>query len=201
MSTQLRAASERAKANEKAAGAPASKFAAAIAGARIFHEFTIPRLDIQAVMTLVPYSRGKAIEGAVFEEMRTLKLEPGPSETLYVRERACRTLAESVGELEAGKRKELVPIGTLADWESLDDVILEHCWYVYIDVRAAADPYDFVLPPEEWEAVHLAVKKKQGLLLRYLGIKRLVSYMLSMADQLSTYQPPRSSSGESSPDE
>lgn len=170
-----------------------SRLAQAASGARVLHRFTIPRLGIPAVMTLCPHSRKQQIEGAVYATMAGLKLPlDRVTEWTYEADRASRTLAEVVldpTEVQAGR---FTPIGSLDDWQNLDEQIIEDCWRTYLDVVAANDPVAIELTPDEIQFVDEMISKKNGMGLRYFGTRRLSAYLLATGEPRSTSAIPRS---------
>lgn len=169
-----------------------SKFAAAIAGARPFVPYRIDRLGLDTVITLCPQNRIQEIEGAVHARMRALGLELSRTTELnYESERAVRVLAEIV--LDPVSK---LPIGTSAEWASLDVDTISAAWQAAGDVREQYDPIDTPLTQEEMELITDAVKKNSPALLRLCGVRRLSLYLLTTADQRSSLPPPNSTSGE-----
>lgn len=177
-----------------------SKFARAIAGARVLHPFKIPRLGLDAVMTLVPHNRGQAIDAAVHEEMRRLKLEPSPTtDKNFESEKAVRMIAEAVLDPESVAAGQFAPLGALSDWNDVDDDVIADVWRLYLDLRYAVDPIEEGITREDEEIIFEALKKNSAQLLRFCGVRRLSSFMLSMAPRLLPSVPPTSTPSGSEP--
>ena len=169
--------------------------------ARVLHEFTIPRLNVHAIMTLCPHSRKQQIEADVYSKMSAHKLPyERATESLYEAERATRTLAEVVLDPESVKRGNPQPFGTLEEWDALDEQVIEDCWRVYLDVRAANDPISVPLTREEYEFIELMIQKKNDQGLRYFGARRLSAYLLTMAVQPASSPKPTSTPTDGSSD-
>lgn len=172
-----------------------SKFGKAIAAAQVRHPFTIPRLNLAAEMTLVRHDVRQEIEAAVADRMNELRLEPSTlTEARFEAERATRMMAAVV--LEPGTDK---PIGTLAEWDALDEEVISDCYRLYLDLRVAYDPIEVGLSRDDEELIFAALKKKDPQLLRLCGTRRLSSFLLSTADRLLASAPPTSTPSESSP--
>lgn len=164
-------------------GEPAkvSRLKAAIEASRVWHPFVMPMLGIPAVMTLISTSRYKAIESEVSEEMANLHLELNrTNETTFELERARRTLAEAVREPDpADPTKGAGPLGTLAEWGELPPDVVGDVWRTYLDVRAAHDPVSAPLNDDELATIVDAVKKKDVVLLRFCGVRRLATFLVT----------------------
>ncbi len=89
------------------------------------------------------------------------------------------------------------PFGTLEEWGELDPDVINTCWQTFGDVRERLDPLSASLTDDELVTIELALKKKDGPLLRSFGIGKLSRYMLSMADRPPILQTPSSSDTES----
>lgn len=185
-----------------------SKFMKAAAGARVLEPFTIPGLNLPAVMTLVPHHRELAIEADVIEELeRKLKIPLGTStESDYEAERAARTLTEAVLDPDAVARGDYLPIGELSDWRDLPRDWIGECWRLYLGVKAAYDPVSLPLSKEEIDAIDEVIKKKaedpvrSRQLLHLFGVTRLSSYLLTMDEPRSASPTPTSTDSPSSVD-
>jgi hypothetical protein len=191
----------------QATKAEPSAFIKAAHAARVLEPFTIPRLNLKAVMTLVPHYRANVIESEVIAEMERLKIPNDETHEIqeWEAERAARYLAEAALDPDLVAKQEYVPVGELADWRALDRDVLGECWRIYCDVRAAYDPISQELTAEEMDMIEAALKKKAedaDLCLRFLrlfGIRRLSRYLLASAERLSTSATPTSSDTPSSP--
>jgi hypothetical protein len=184
----------------KAKPVEASRFALAIAGARVRHPFVIPRLEIPAVMTLVPHSAAQLAEAAVWSTMRGLELELNrTTEQNYEAERARRILSEAVFDPDPLEQKnEWIRFGTVEEWGALDDDVIAECWRIYGDVRETFDPVSMPLSKDELAMIADAVKKKDPKLLRFFGVRRLATYLLTTAEPPSISATPMSGPSESS---
>lgn len=188
-------------ANGQAQPLKSEKLAKAVEAVRVLEPFTIPRLNLPAVMTLVPYARVKQIEADVIEEMeRRLAIALNATTELhYELERGTRFLADAVLDAEEVAQKRYTPLAPLAHWQDLDPDIIGDCWRIYADVRAAYDPISVELTKEDIELIEAIVKKNDEpsdlrlRLLRTIGVRKLSSYMLSSAYQLSSLATPDSS--------
>lgn len=88
------------------------------------------------------------------------------------------------------------PFGTLEEWEALDEPLVSACWHVYGDVEERLNPMEYPLSVADVVGIEMALKKKDGPLLRSYGVKKLCDFMLTTADLPSTSPKPSSSSGE-----
>ena len=122
---------------------PMSRFAAALAGARVFRLIVIPGLNVAADMTVVGHDQVQLIDGEVMVAMAELKI--GPPTTLtawsYEAERAARTLARACFDPEARAKGALVPVGTVEEWCAIPDEWLDPVWLAYKQLRAEVSPY------------------------------------------------------------
>lgn len=178
-----------------------SKFRAAIERNRVFHPFRIERLGVDAIMTLVAHNRRQQFEGEAYAEVNgRLKLPYERwTEPRYESELIVRILSDVVLDAEAHKHGQIVPLGTLEEWQSLDEDIIEECWRVHVDVRAAYDPLSTPLTPDDLAMIEEALKKKRATPLRFLGVRRLSTYLLTMADRLLSFPTGTSDAGDESP--
>ena len=173
-----------------------SMLGAAIAGAQPFELWTIPRLGIECAITLVSGERREEIESAVWERMRALRLDLNTTteihyELLRARHHAAHAVVDRVTH---------EPIGTLAEWGSLDDDVLGDFWGAYGAMREAYDPADYPLTEAETVLIVEAIKKKHVRLLRNCGARRLTTYLLSTASQPVSSPLPSSGGTSSQPD-
>lgn len=187
----------RAVANNAAGAAlTEERFVQAATAARVREPFRIPRLNLDVVITLVPHSRATAIEAAVFETMRELKLDLNTTtELTYETERAARYCAEAFLDPATD-----APIGAVEDWRNLvDDDVIGDCWRKYFAVKTAYDPIGIGLSQTEIDELTALVKKNTDMpmeirlrLLRLYGTGKLSLFMLYMVEQLSTSATPTS---------
>lgn len=191
-------------------GTPAteSRFVKAAHAVRVLEPFKIPRLNLDAIMTLVPHARANEIEGEVIEEMER-RLQIGLNATTelhYECERAVRVLADAVLDPEEVKAKRYTPLASVQEWrDNIDQDIIGDCWRIYGDVRAAYDPIAVGASQAEAELIEEVLKKKdlgaevQLKLLRHIGVRKLSSYLLTLEDRQSKSALPTSSPSESEP--
>lgn len=185
-----------------------TRFQKAATVARVLEPFTIPRLNLPAVMTLLPHYRATAIEGDVIEEMAARKIPLNETtELIWECERAVRYLAEAALDPDEVKAERFSPIGDLADWRGIDQDVIGDCWRMYTDVRTAYDPLATALTLEEILAIEEMIKKKEEptdlrlRILRLIGVRRLSSYLLTLDGPPSRSASPISTPTESTPPE
>lgn len=92
------------------------------------------------------------------------------------------------------------PYGPLDEWAGLENDVLNIAWLAFTDVRSRLDPVGSPLTSEEMLMIQVAVKKKDGPLLRSFGTEKLSSWLLSMGDRLLISPTASSPTTESSPD-
>jgi hypothetical protein len=90
-----------------------------------------------------------------------------------------------------------VAFGTLEEWGELDPDVINSAWQVFGDVRERLDPMSLELSDNERATIEIAIKKKDGRLLRSFGITKLAIYMLSTDAPPPISQAPSSSNTES----
>lgn len=169
-----------------------SPLRAALAGARPFIPWRIPRLDLAVEVTLVPSNEAERIEAEVWKVMGALGLDLNiTTEPRFEVARAKRFCA--AGILTPGTR---APIGSLADWDQLDEELIGACWSKLLAVRSAYDPLARALTEEEIADVDEVLKKKDPILLRLFGTPTLASYLLASEERRSNSQTPTSPPGE-----
>lgn len=180
----------------KSSPTKAGKFAQAIAGARVYEPWSIPRLGIDCSITLVAHNRSQEIEGAVYARMAQLKLPLTPAlESIYETHRAVLYAAEAIVDRETRE-----PIGTADEWGLVDVDIIAEFWRAYGDVREAYDPVDMPLTDEELRWIVEGIKKKEPRLLRLCGSRRLSTFTLFLGDQLLSFLSPNSGATSSPPE-
>lgn len=180
----------------KSSPTKAGKFAQAIAGARVYVPWSIPRLGLDCAITLVAHNRSQEIEGAVYARMAQLKLPlTSALEGIYETHRAALYAAEAIVD-----RDDHEPIGTADEWGLVDVDIIAEFWRAYGDVRESYDPVDTPLTDEELRWIVEGIKKKEPRLLRLCGVRRLSTFLLSSAGQLSSLASPISGVSSSPPE-
>lgn len=117
-----------------------------------------------------------------------------PDELAYLQawelERAVLTLERTIREPEEGRHA--TRVGSRDEWAGLDIDTLNAAWNLYGDVRERLDPMSIDLAPEDQLAIELAIKKKDGALLRSFGATRLSAYLTTSDGLLSSSQTPSS---------
>lgn len=135
------------------------------------------------------------VESDTYQSMKHHGLEiDGVTAERYELERATRALARAVRDPADRTRA----FGTLAEWEQLDNTLINAAWLAYGDVRERLDPLSVPATEAERTAIELAVKKNDAILLRSFGVVRLAGFMLSSAAPPSISPDPNSSSSASS---
>ncbi len=170
----------------KQAGKLPSRFAQAIAGARVYEPWVVPRLGIECAITLLPFNRAEEIDGAVNKRMVALGLSLADWERRFDTARAVRYAAEAL----VSREEPHDPIGTLDEWLEVDTDVIAEFWRAYGDVREAYDPVDAPLTEEEVAWIVEGIKKKEARLLRLCGVRRLATFLLSTEGQLSSLATP-----------
>lgn len=179
-------------------------------GARVREPFTIPRLDVPAVMTLLAHDRILQVEADLFELMERKKLPLNPvTEIVWECERAARYAAEAVIDpdtINADGGGDWKPIGSLDTWRTkIDPDVLGDVYRFYVDVRTKYDPVGVGCTQEELDAISEIVKKVEApsemrvLLLRSFGLRRLSSWLVTTGSLLFSSTIPASSDGASLP--
>lgn len=197
---------ERAATQAQRAPADPGKLERAAVGARVREPFTIPRLGLQAIMTLLPHDRIAAIEIEVAEFVRAANLTPGfASDIVIETERAARYLAEAVIDPDTVDGDAWKPLGSVETWRTkVDPDIVGDCYRFYADVRAKYDPVGVGCTQNELDEIAAIIKKKEmptetrAQLLRSYGVRLLSSWLVTMGDRLSDSATLKSSDGESS---
>jgi len=117
-----------------------------------------------------------------------------PDELAYLQawelERAVLTLERTIREPEEGRHA--TRVGSRDEWAALDIDTLNAAWNLYGDVRERLDPMSIELAPEDQLAIELAIKKKDGALLRSFGATRLSAWLATSGGLLSSSQTPSS---------
>lgn len=153
-----------------------SRFAAAIAGARQYIPWTIPRLGVETEITLVGSAASELIEGEVLTHMAAIGIvQSDANVAVYEIARARRFAALAVLEPVTH-----VPIGTPEQWGDLDVDTVYEFWRRYNDLRELSDPVVERLTFEEIKWICESLKKNEPRLLRLCGLSRLSRFMLSM---------------------
>ena len=173
----------------------ASRFMAALQGRRPIRPIVIPGLNMSAAMVLLGSERLLDLEG---ESLRAMERRGIPrlvmNEPKYELDLAVRVLAEAVVESETDE----TPVGTAADWGRVPPETIVALWLDYAALREEHDPADVALTQDDVEQIRDAIVKKNGMLLRYFGPRRLASYLLSTSGEPAASPEPRSSPGDSS---
>lgn len=182
-----------------AASSAPSRFMAALAGKRVLKPITIPSLGLEAVMTLLGSDRLLDIDGDVVRAMERRGLSRDDIMNLgrFELETAKRALAEAVLELGDPPTK---PLGTVEEWGGVTPEVIGDLWRQYGDLREEHDPASAELTSEEILDLRGAVSKKNGVLLRVFGARKLSAYLLTLGDQPAISSTPRSSPGDSWPE-
>lgn len=167
---------------------------ARVVGGQRGEDVTLPGLG-RARMELLGAAAWNEVKSATHREMERLGL---PFDTVNVGawelERAARTLAQAVRDpADASK-----PFGTLDEWRALDPQLINAAWQEHDNVCDRLDPLERPLTDDEMLAIEVAVKKKDGSLLKSFGLGKLCAWLVTTAVPLAISPPPSSSSSESS---
>lgn len=98
---------------------------------------------------------------------------------------AVRYLAEAVRD----PKDETKPLASLAEWRECDDDQIEGLWSEYRDLRERLDPLgddSSGISEAEYDAMELAVKKKESALLMSFGSRKLATFLLTTAEPPAT---------------
>lgn len=148
---------------------------------------------------LVGGRQWQEIEAAVAAELRRLERgEIGSGDIAIAAaaeaELAMRVLAASFRDPD----DHAVAFGTLEDWGSYcDNDLISLAWHAYGDVKERLDPVDTDLSEEDMIAIGVAVKKKDGPLLRSYGAVKLSRWLASTGGPQSISQQPSSPNSDS----
>lgn len=174
----------------------ATRFLAALQGRRPGKPIRIPVLELDAYMALVGSERMLDLEGESLRAMDRRGIPRDPmNEAKYELDLALRMLAEAVTESEDSA----TPIGTVAEWGKLAPEAIAAMWLEYSALREEHDPVDVSLTPDDINEIRDAIVKKNAMLLRYFGPRRLASYLITSESQPASSPEPSSSPGDSSP--
>lgn len=178
------------------AAAPKTKLRDRLANGRRGENVTIPTLG--AVFMEMPGARvWQEQDSAVKREMRRLEL--GDEVTVMTEANYSSLLAMHILSVAARDPDDHAQaFGSLEDWGDVDNDILNIAWHAFGDVRERIDPISLPLSDDDMFAISAAVKKKDGPLLRTFESFKLVGFLTSMADRLSTSPTPSSPSSDSS---
>lgn len=172
-----------------------SRFAAALQGRRPIKPIVIPGLDMPAALLLVGSERLLDLEG---ESLRAMERRGIPRDVMnepkFELDLAIRVLAEAVVESE----ENLTAVGSASDWGRVAPEAIVALWLEYAALREEHDPADVALTDDDVRQIRDAIVKKNGMLLRYFGPRRLASYLLSTSEEPASSPEPRSSPGDSS---
>ena len=195
MVTKLGTALANAAAAAAASSSAPSRFMAALAGKRVLKPITIPALGLEAVMTLLGSDRLLDIDGDVVRAMERRGLDrDGLNLGRYELETAKRALAEAIREPSDPSK----PLGTVDEWGQLPPEVIGDLWRQFGDLREEHDPVESPLTSDEIVELRDAVSKKNGVLLRVFGARKLSAYLLSLDDPPASSSTPKSSPGDSS---
>lgn len=176
--------------------APASKFAAALSGARVFEDVTLPGgSGLRCKMRVLTRTENQTVEIETRAHFAKLGLDLVVSSAAeYNAEFATRCLAIACRDLD----DPLLPLATVDEWrDHADDGLIGWAWERYQNLRDLLDPVDSEAQLTELEAADLldALKKKDVIRLRSFGLAKLCHWLLTTGGQPSTSTTPRSGSG------
>lgn len=179
---------------------PASGFAAALSGARVFIDVQFPgESGIRTKMRLLSRLENQTvdIETRAYLEAKSYALTVGSS-LEYNAELATRSLAIACREFDDVS----VPLASVDEWRAnVDDQLIGYLWERYGDLRDQLDPIEAGLTEAEAAEIIDAIKKKDATLLRSYGLANLVRCLVTTDAHLVTSPTPKSGYGEGSPQE
>lgn len=181
----------------------ASRFMAALSGKRPSRHVPIPIPGVGVIdgwVTLIGTDRELDIEGEVVDAMTTRKLEAGLlNETAWQLERAKRTLAEAIFEVDPSENPAATRLGTHDLWGRLPKETLVDLYRVQLQLAEEHDPASYELTEEDRAAIRFAVEKKSEPALRSFGVRVLARYLATTVDPPASSLTPKSPPGDSSP--
>ena len=158
---------------------------------------------IDCVITLVGSDDLLDIEGftRLALEQRTIPIDVTTQFNAEL-ERAKRTLAVCVREVDAKKGADAPPLGSVSDWGRLPPETLQAVYLRYLELRELHDPLAGSVRLDDVQRAELleAIAKKNTPLLRQCGLLRLIALLCSTDVRLVSSQTLRSLPGDSSPD-
>lgn len=177
----------------------ASRLASALAAARPLKPIAIPGLKLTALLTLLGTERALDLEGVVRKAMQARGIPESPfHEGMWELERARHFLAEAVLDDDPAKSGNPPPIGSLAEWGALPKETIAALWAMYDDLSQENDPVDVVLTPDDADIIRDAIVKKNAMLLRSFGARKLTAWLLTTAAQRASSPTAESSPGPTS---
>lgn len=150
-------------------------------------DVTIPRTTVVGRMRLVTRTEAMAIKAQLTAEFSRKGLLSSTGQVFDVAaedwrlELCARTMAAAVMDPVDPTN----PLAPVEDWRALDDDQLSAVLDAYSDLRDRLDPLgeQAVLSESEVLMLRAASKKKDAAILRSFGLHRLVSFVITTADQ------------------
>lgn len=158
------------------------RFAAEVLGARVFVEVTVPRTSVRGSMRLLTRAEARLIrvQARRFVEAEIGVTGPAAEAMIELHEEiATRTVAIAVRD-PANRDIELAD---LSSWEACDDDQISQLFERYQDLEAELDPIGTSsVTEEEVLAIREAAKKKDEILLRSYGSRRLARFAITSVE-------------------
>lgn len=165
--------------------AAAGEFAAAVLAARQSVEVTVPGTEIRGRMRLLTHGEEEEVRADARRACQRLGVPEGPlleSSRDFLENVAVRTLSIAVRQVD-NLALALAPIG---EWQACVSAQIADLWQQYQDLEAALDPVGTGLTAGEAALLVDAAKKKDEVLLRSYGSRRLASFALTLVDPPAT---------------
>lgn len=156
----------------------ATRLAIALAGERPWKPIVVPMLGVDAALRLVGTLRHIELEGNTSSAMGARNLEQSVlTLTAWELERSVRLIADAVVELDHDKRADAPLFGSVDEWGQLPPAVIVELRRMYDDFAEQHDPSLDPLDPDERLEIDDAVKKKDPILLRHFGARKLAAWL------------------------
>jgi hypothetical protein len=176
---------------QDADGIDGDALADAVLGARVFVDVTIPRTALAGRMRLLSRGERRMVTAAARKELAAKGFPVDVNAVVALgatdewnAEIAIRTLAIAVRDPKNAGHV----LGTLEDWQELDDEQIGALWARYEDLRAELDPLadSATVTEADLGAIRDAAKKKELTLLMSYGSQKLARFAITTVDPPAT---------------
>lgn len=155
--------------------AAAGDLVASVLETRTHVDVTVPRTEVKGRMRLLTRAETKSVRADARRECQRLGLKDEEYGRDFLDEVGVRSVALAVRQ----PGNEALALAPLEEWEACDEDQIAALWQQYKDLEEHLDPLGAECTEAEVTLIAEAAKKKDAILLRSFGSRKLASFLLT----------------------